>query len=107
MIVEVTDREGMTQQLEAYEGWRLSEIIREHGLPISTQCGGACACTTCHIYVDYAWIDRIVPPTPEEEDMLGKAYAMYDNSRLACQIWFQEDFSGLQVRLAPEPETVP
>ena len=66
------------------------EVIRDWGLPIKAECGGACACATCHVYVDDAWVDRLIPPTDEEIERLDHAYAVEANSRLACQILVTE-----------------
>ena len=57
--VIVTDREGNEHELEGIEGWRVMEVIRDHGLPIKAECGGAAACATCHVYVNEDWVDRI------------------------------------------------
>lgn len=102
MKVAVTDREGRIHDLEALEGWRVMEIIRDYGLPIKAECGGACACATCHVYVDPAWADKLVPPTDEEIDMLDQAFQVNERSRLSCQILMRDDLDGLQVVLAPE-----
>ena len=98
----VTDREGVEHPLDALEGWRVMEIIRDNGLPIKAECGGACACATCHVYVDEAWLPQLPPMQDEEEEMLDEAMAVEDNSRLSCQILMREDLNGLKVTLAPE-----
>jgi len=102
--ITVTDQKGETRELEALEGWRVMEIIRDWGLPIKAECGGACACATCHVYVDEAWLDRLVPPTDEEVAMLDEAFEVEDNSRLSCQILMRADLDGLPVTLAPGTE---
>lgn len=99
MHIHVTDREGKEHTLDAVEGWRVMEIIRENGLPIKAECGGACACATCHVYVDDDWLDRTGDMRDEEEDMLDEAFDVQDNSRLSCQIIFDENLDGLRVRL--------
>ena len=109
MILNVTDRDGKTHALEALDGWRVMEIIRDHGsrnksLGIKAECGGACACATCHVYVSPNWKDRLPPPTPEEADMLDSAFSVTEESRLACQILMREDIDGLAVTLAPGSE---
>jgi len=101
MIVNVTDRVGTEHALEALEGWRVMEVIRDWGLPIRAECGGACSCATCHVYVDPDWLARLVPKTDEEEDMLDTCFDVEDNSRLACQILMRDDLDGLRVTLAP------
>jgi 2Fe-2S ferredoxin len=100
----VTDRDGQTHTLDALEGWRVMEVIRDHGLPIKAECGGACACATCHVYVDPAWLEALVEPSEEEIDMLDEAFEVRDDSRLSCQILMAPELSGLRVTLAPGTE---
>lgn len=100
MKIYVTDLEGEEHALDAVEGWRVMEIIREHGLPIKAECGGACACATCHVYVDEGWLSRIAEMREEEEEMLDEAFDLQDNSRLSCQLIMDESLDGLKVKLA-------
>lgn len=100
--IVVVDREGQEHRLDALNGWRIMEIIRDHELPIKGECGGCCSCATCHVYVDEAWRDRIPKREDEEDEMLDEAFSVEDNSRLSCQILFSEDLEGLRVYLAPE-----
>ncbi|MDH5721846.1 MAG: 2Fe-2S iron-sulfur cluster-binding protein [Alphaproteobacteria bacterium] len=100
MKLIVKDKNGETRELEAVSGWRVMEIIREYRLPIKAECGGACACATCHVYVDKGWLDKLPPKREEEEDMLDEAFDLQDNSRLSCQIIMDEELDGLQVTLA-------
>ena len=101
MKINVTDHEGQLHELDAVEGWRVMEIIREHGLPIKAECGGCCCCATCHVYVDPAWATRLNPSNTQEIDMLDEAIAVRENSRLSCQIIMEEALDGLSVTLAP------
>lgn len=100
----VTTREGETHTLAALDGWRVMEIIRDHGLPIKAECGGAAACATCHVYVDPAWLPKLAPPNEEEEDRLDEAFEVMGHSRLSCQILMSADLDGLPVTLAPGSE---
>jgi 2Fe-2S ferredoxin len=100
--IHVTDREGKGHELEATKGWSVMEIIRENDLPIEAACGGCCACATCHVYVDEAWLSKLTPAEDEEDSMLDEAYQVQENSRLSCQITFSEELDGLNVTLAPE-----
>lgn len=100
--IHVIDREGKEHSLEAKSGWKVMEIIRDAGLPIEAACGGACACATCHVYVDSAWKDKLPALQEEEEDMLDLAMEPQDDSRLSCQVTFTEAMDGLKVILAPE-----
>lgn len=101
MMIIVTDPDGAEHSLEAVEGWRVMEIIREYGLPIKAECGGACACATCHVYVDRQWLPKLAPMREDEEQMLDQAFNVQDNSRLSCQIILDESLDGLKVTLAP------
>jgi len=104
MKLNVIDLDGKKHELDALEGWRVMEIIRDYGLPIKAECGGACSCATCHVYVDAGWLDKLSDMREEEEDMLDEAIEVRDNSRLSCQILMSEDLDGLCVTLAPNPE---
>jgi 2Fe-2S ferredoxin len=69
-----------------------------HGVPeIEAECGGACACSTCHVYIDEAWREKVGEPSPMEEDMLDFAFEVKPNSRLSCQIKVRDDLDGLKV----------
>ncbi len=102
ITIHVTDREGALHTLQAPEGWRVMEVIRDYGLPIKAECGGACACATCHVYVDAAWMPKLYPANNEEINMLDEAFDVKPNSRLSCQILTATELDGLQVTLAPD-----
>ena len=104
MKIRVTDRDGTEHALEGLEGWRLMEVIRDYKLPIKAECGGACSCATCHVYVDENWQKKLPPQTEEEIGQLDNAFEVGDNSRLSCQIILNEEMDGLQVTLAPGSE---
>jgi len=104
MKVYVTDQTGAEHALEGLEGWRLMEVIRDYKLPIKAECGGACICATCHVYVDDKWRDKLYAATTEETDQLDNAFEVQDNSRLSCQIILNEELDGLRVTLAPGTE---
>ncbi len=104
MKVRVIDKDGVEHALEGLAGWRLMEVIRDYKLPIKAECGGACCCATCHVYVDENWRKKLPPPTGEEAGQLDNAFEVGDNSRLSCQIILNEDMDGLQVTLAPGSE---
>ena len=82
--ITVIDQEGNSHEVPALDGWRVMEVIRDNDLPIKAECGGACSCATCHVYVDPAWLDKLVPSTDEETEMLDEAFEIEDNSRLSC-----------------------
>jgi len=103
MKIFVTDPDGKEHELEAIEGWSVMEIIKDYGLPLNAECGGACCCATCHVYVDEAWLDKLYPKREDEEDMLeDQAFDIQANSRLSCQLLMSEDLDGLKVTIAPD-----
>ena len=101
MYLHVIDHEGQEHTLEGLEGWRVMEVIRDWGLSIKAECGGACACATCHVYIDNDWVNKLVPPTDEEVERLDDAFFVEPNSRLSCQILMSDETNGLRVKLAP------
>jgi 2Fe-2S ferredoxin len=103
-ILLVTDHSGREHRLPALDGWRVMEVIRDWGIELKAECGGACACATCHVYVDEQWFDRLHPPSDEEIDRLDEAPMVERTSRLACQILVSSRINGMRVRLAPGSE---
>jgi 2Fe-2S ferredoxin len=101
LTIVVTDGDGREHRLPAEDGWRAMEVIRDWGLDIKAECGGACACATCHVYVDPAWAPLLPPPSAEEIDMLDGAFDVREESRLSCQILLDPALDGLCLRLAP------
>ncbi len=99
-IIKVTDHEGGTYQLDAVPGWRVMEIIREHGLPMEAICGGASECGTCHVHVSPAWSGTLHAPRDDEEDALDEVPGLSETSRLSCQIIWSEELDGLELTLA-------
>lgn len=73
--------------------------IRNMVRGIEAECGGACACATCHVYVERDWLDVVGGPGEMEEDMLDFAFELKDNSRLSCQIEVSKELDGLIVRV--------
>lgn len=100
MKIHVTDQDGGEHELEGLDGWRVMEVIRDWGLNIKAECGGAASCATCHVYVDEAWLTRLPAPSDDEEDLLYTAQDRRPNSRLSCQILLSDELDGLKVTLA-------
>jgi 2Fe-2S ferredoxin len=100
-FIVVIDTEGVEHKLDAPDGWRVMEIVRDHGLKMEGLCGGACACATCHVEVDDAWADRIPGRSDDEEAALDTLPDVGPRSRLCCQILFSEEIAGLRVALKP------
>ncbi|HVP84626.1 MAG TPA: 2Fe-2S iron-sulfur cluster-binding protein [Rhizomicrobium sp.] len=102
MKIIATDRNGETRELEGRDGWTVMEILRDAGLPITAECGGACACATCHVYVDDDWFTKLPAKSDAETDMLDMALAVEPNSRLSCQIVCGPELDGIKITVAPE-----
>jgi 2Fe-2S ferredoxin len=92
------DSSGVARSVEAQVGSTVMETAIKHGIPgVEAECGGACACATCHVYVDEAWREITGAPSPMEEDMLDFGYDVRANSRLSCQIKVTDALDGLVV----------
>lgn len=101
--LHVTDRHGEERTLESAGGKSVMQVIRESGFgDIAAVCAGVCSCSTCHIYVDPAFADRLPPMSGDEDDLLEITGTRTENSRLACQVKFADDLDGLAVTVAPE-----
>lgn len=91
--------DGSSQTVDAEVGSTVMENAIRNLVPgIEAECGGACACATCHVYVDEAWYGKVGAPEPMEEDMLDFAYDVRPTSRLSCQIKVTPALDGLVVR---------
>jgi 2Fe-2S ferredoxin len=104
-MVKITyiDAEGTARTVEAEEGSTVMENAVRNGIPgIEAECGGACACATCHVYVAEEWVEAVGEPQPMEEDMLDFAFDVREASRLSCQIKVTDALDGLVVRVPPK-----
>lgn len=94
------EADGTEHVVEAEVGATVMETAVRNMVPgIEAECGGACACATCHVYVEEAWREATGEPEPMEEDMLDFAYDVRPNSRLSCQIKVTEALDGLVVHV--------
>jgi 2Fe-2S ferredoxin len=92
------DHAGKSRTIDAPVGATVMESAIRNGIPgIEAECGGACACATCHVYVDAKWLEKTGSPSPMEEDMLDFGYDVRPNSRLSCQIKVTPELDGLIV----------
>ena len=92
------DPEGTARTVEAEAGATVMETALRNDIPgIVAECGGACACATCHVHVAEQWKDAVGEPSPMEEDMLDFAFDVRPTSRLSCQIRVTPELDGLVV----------
>lgn len=98
LIFETAD--GTHYDVEASPGVTVMEAARDNNVPgIDADCGGACACATCHVHVGEAWREKLPPRAEMEVDMLDFAWSPDENSRLSCQIKVTAEHDGLHIRL--------
>ena len=98
--VTFTEHDGTVHEAEGQAGLTVMETAVKAGVPgIDADCGGACACATCHVYVEGDWAAKTGTPSPMEESMLDFASEREETSRLSCQIKLTADLDGLTVRL--------
>ena len=103
MKVHVTyiDSSGIVRAIEAISGTSVMEAAKQNGIPeIDADCGGVCACATCHVYVEQAWRDRFSPMSKIENSLLSLLQERQPNSRLSCQLKLTEEHDGLMIRTA-------
>jgi ferredoxin, 2Fe-2S len=92
--------DGTRYDIDAPNNSSAMENAIRHDVPgIDADCGGACACATCHVYVDSAYVSRLAAPEAMEEDMLDFALDVRPESRLSCQIRIRPDLEGLVLRV--------
>lgn len=92
--------DGTSQIVDATVGQTVMEAAKLANVPgIEAECGGACACATCHVYVAEGWRDKTGAPAEMEEDMLDFAFDVREESRLSCQIKVTEELDGLIVQV--------
>jgi 2Fe-2S ferredoxin len=96
--------DGDTREIDGAEGMSVMEVAVANNLPgIDADCGGACACATCHVFVDPAWVDRLPPKAEQEEKMLEFAVGVQPSSRLSCQLKINAALDGLVLNV-PESQ---
>jgi ferredoxin-2, mitochondrial len=98
--VEFTLPDGEVKKVTGYEGQTLLDVCAEQGLPMEGACGGSCACSTCHVYLQESAMDLFDEPTDEENDMIDQAFYPEPTSRLGCQLRLKKGVhDGLKVKM--------
>ena len=91
---------GKSHKIEVANGLTVMEGAVQNNIPgIDADCGGSCACATCHVYVDEQWFNKLPKKEAAEEDMLDVAYEPNKLSRLSCQIIIADELDGLVVKM--------
>jgi 2Fe-2S ferredoxin len=98
--IRFIEHSGQEHVVEINPGASVMIAAVSNGVPgIDADCGGACSCATCHVYVDQGWLEKTGEINPTEEAMLSISTDRMDNSRLSCQIQVTEDLDGLVVNM--------
>ena len=94
------EHNGKSHEIEVANGLTVMEGAVQNNIPgIDADCGGSCACATCHVYVDEQWFDKLSKKETAEEDMLDVAYEPNKLSRLSCQVTVADELDGLVVKM--------
>ena len=98
------DNDGTARDVETKNGTSVMEAAVQNMIPgIDADCGGACACATCHVYIGEGWMSKLTDKDDMEESMLDFAENVEDNSRLSCQILMSDALDGITVK-TPESQ---
>jgi 2Fe-2S ferredoxin len=99
--------DGVRREVDGDIGASVMETAIANGVPgIDANCGGACSCATCHVFVDPDWVSTVGGPNPMEEGMLEFVDDVQPNSRLSCQIRITQELDGLTVTTPAEQQLV-
>jgi len=94
------EHNGKSHTLEVANGLTVMEGAVQNNIPgIDADCGGSCACATCHVYVDEKWFNKLPNKESAEEDMLDMAFEPKSRSRLSCQLTVSNKLDGLVVNM--------
>ena len=94
------EHNGKSHTLEVADGLTVMEGAVQNNIPgIDADCGGSCACATCHVYVDEKWFNKLPNKESAEEDMLDMAFEPKSSSRLSCQLTVSDELDGLVVNM--------
>ena len=94
-------QDGVEVLCEAEVGTTLLEVAKQNNVSLMGACDGACACGTCHVYIDENYIDKLENPSEQENSVLDVVFGIQNNSRLACQVIVNEKMDGMKV-IIPE-----
>ena len=96
--IHFVSHDGQRHSIDVPAGTTLMRAATDHGVPgIDGDCGGQCACATCHVYVNSPWAERLPPIQERENNMLEFSTERQDSSRLGCQIVVSEELDGMEV----------
>ena len=98
--VTFVQKDGSPSEVNAVVGDSVMETAIDNDIDgIVAECGGACSCATCHVYVENGWLDKLPPPDSLEDGMLDCVIDRRPNSRLSCQIRVSDEIDGIVLRV--------
>ena len=98
--ITFVEHDGTQHEAEIEVGKSLMQVAMDHGVPgIDADCGGVCACGTCHVILDSQWMDAAGSAQADELQMLDMTPEKVSTSRLSCQIKVSDAMNGMVVRL--------
>lgn len=101
--LHITDRQGESHEIEAIVGFTIKDVIAQSLRPDHFgDCGGCCACATCHVYVDEAYVDKLNICDEDETEMLEMSSDKRSNSRLGCQVPVTAEMDGMKLEVAQD-----
>jgi ferredoxin, 2Fe-2S len=98
--IKYVEHNGIEHQIDVPIGWSLMEGAVKNGIPgIDGDCGGSCACATCHVFLDAYWSTKVPPKAEMEATMLEFGMESAQSGRLSCQIKVTADLEGMTVEM--------
>ena len=102
-LIKITNLKGEKSELDAPNGDTLMEALRDNGYDeIEAICGGVCSCSTCHVYIEGGWMEKLGERSEDEYQLVSSTEHFRDNSRLSCQITVTDEMDGLEVTIAEQ-----
>lgn len=98
--IRFVEHNGTEHEVEIPAGMSIMQAAVSHMVPgIEGDCGGLCACATCHVYIPEEWREKCGPPEELEQAILDFAFDVADNSRLSCQIKMSDELDGITINM--------
>ncbi|CAD5113816.1 DgyrCDS2980 [Dimorphilus gyrociliatus] len=98
---QLINKNGEEKKIRGKIGDNVLYLAHRHDIPLEGACEASLACSTCHVYVDFDYLDLLPEPDEREEDMLDMAPSLKENSRLGCQIILTKEMEGMKLTLPP------
>lgn len=99
--IHVTDLSGTKSSVTVKSGDTLMEVLRDNGYSdIVAMCGGVCSCSTCHVYIDKPWADKLDVRREDEFQLVSSTACYKESSRLSCQVSVTDELDGMEVVIA-------